>query len=93
MVSLRRPRCYHNALANMAESELHADIRKFYQDTSQALTRLRPYHTEREIRDAAATWQQKDNIEDAIREAIQGNSDRGGSTNTVTPLNDAEKTL
>ncbi|KAF5577366.1 sugar transporter [Fusarium pseudoanthophilum] len=56
MVSLRRPRRYHNAL------------------------------------DAAATWQQKDNIEEAIREAIRkGNSDSDGTPNTVIPLNDAEK--
>ncbi|KAF4431003.1 myo-inositol transport ITR1 [Fusarium acutatum] len=92
MVSLRRPRRYHNALANMTERELHADVRTFYQDTSQTLTGLRPYPTEREVQDAAATWQQKDNIENAIREAVKkGNSNSGGSTNTVIPLNDAEK--
>lgn len=76
----------------MTERELRADVRKFYDDTSQTLTGLRPYPTQREVQDAAATWQQKDNIEDAIRESIRtGNSDSGGITNTVIPLNDAEK--
>ncbi|KAF5598811.1 sugar transporter [Fusarium pseudocircinatum] len=92
MVSLRRPRRYHNALANMTERELHADVRRFYQDTSQTLTGLRPYPTEREVQDAAATWQQKDNIEEAIRESIRkGSSDSSGTTNTILPLNEAEK--
>ncbi|KAF4500403.1 myo-inositol transport ITR1 [Fusarium agapanthi] len=52
----------------MAERELHADVRKFYQDSSQTLTRLRPYPTEREVQDASAIWHQKDNIEDTIRD-------------------------
>ncbi|KAF5592948.1 sugar transporter [Fusarium subglutinans] len=88
MVSLRRSRRYHNAL----ERELHADVRNFYQDTSRTLTGLGPYPTEQEVQDATATWQKKDNIEDAIREAIRkGNSDSGNTTSTVIPLNDAEK--
>ncbi|KAG4263635.1 hypothetical protein FPRO03_09942 [Fusarium proliferatum] len=92
MVSLRRPPRYHNALANMTERELHADVRKFYQDTSQTLTGLRPYPTEREVQDAAAAWQQKDNIENAIRQAVRkGSPDSGGTTDTVIPLNAAEK--
>ncbi|KAF9772955.1 hypothetical protein IL306_009293 [Fusarium sp. DS 682] len=91
MVSLRRPRRYHNALANMTENELRADVRKFYQDTSQTLTGLRPYPTEREVQDAAATWHQKDNIEDAIREAMRNGNTENGNTNTVIPLNDTEK--
>ncbi|KAG5744175.1 hypothetical protein H9Q69_013680 [Fusarium xylarioides] len=92
MVSLRRPRRYHNALANMTERELLADVRKFYDDTSQTLTGLRPYPTEREVQDAAATWQQKDNIENAIREAMRkGSSDSSDTINTAIPLNNAEK--
>ncbi|KAF5560546.1 myo-inositol transport ITR1 [Fusarium napiforme] len=92
MVSLRRPRRYHNALANMTERELHADVRKFYDDTSQTLTGLRPYPTEREVQDAAATWQQKDNIENAIREAMgKGSSGSNDTINTVIPLNNVEK--
>ncbi|CVL00435.1 related to myo-inositol transport protein ITR1 [Fusarium proliferatum] len=76
----------------MTERELHADVRKFYQDTSQTLTGLRPYPTEREVQDAAAAWQQKDNIENAIREAVRkGSPDSGGTTDTVIPLNAAEK--
>ncbi|KAL7767241.1 hypothetical protein ACKLNR_001542 [Fusarium oxysporum f. sp. zingiberi] len=75
----------------MTERELHADVRKFYQDTSQTLTGLRPYPTEREVQDAAAAWQQKDNIEGAIREAMRKGNVESGGTNTVIPLNNAEK--
>lgn len=78
--------------ANMTERELHADVRKFYDDTSQTLTGLRPYPTEREVQDAAATWQQKDNIENAIREAMgKDSSGSNDTTNTVIPLNNVEK--
>ncbi|KAF4334827.1 sugar transporter [Fusarium beomiforme] len=82
MVSLRRPRRYHNVLANMTESELRTAVRDFHQATSQTLTGLRPYPTEREVQDAAAAWHQKDNIEHAIRK---------GNPITAIPLNDAEK--
>ncbi|VTT68304.1 unnamed protein product [Fusarium fujikuroi] len=76
----------------MTERELHADVRRFYQHTSQTLTGLRPYPTEREVQDAAAAWQQKDNIENAIREAVRkGSPDSGGTTDTVIPLSAAEK--
>ncbi|WZH50326.1 MFS domain-containing protein [Fusarium acuminatum] len=66
----------------MTEDELRVVVRNFHRDTSQTLTGLRPYPTEQEVQDAATAWQQRDNIEDAIR---------SGNPTTAIPLNDTEK--
>lgn len=66
----------------MTEDELRIIVRNFHRDTTQTLTGLRPYPTEQEVQDAATAWQQRDNIEDAIR---------SGKPTTTIPLNDTEK--